>query len=104
RTTTTNTNGFFSFGEIIPGAYRIGFGVPAGGYVPTTADLGTDDSADSDYGPMGLTPVFAVQSADTILTFDAGYWLATRIGSLVWDDTNGNGLQDTGEPGISGVS
>ncbi|MFM8374114.1 MAG: SdrD B-like domain-containing protein, partial [Bacteroidota bacterium] len=65
---------------------------------------GGNDATDSDYGVSGQTPVFTMVSADTILTFDAGYWLATRIGSLVWDDTNGNGLQDAGEPGISGVS
>jgi len=27
-----------------------------------------------------------------------------QIGNRVWDDTNGNGLQDGGEPGIAGVS
>lgn len=28
---------------------------------------------------------------------------ACYIGDLVWDDLNGNGIQDAGEPGISGV-
>ncbi len=27
-----------------------------------------------------------------------------KIGNLVWDDLNGNGLKDSGEPGISGVT
>ena len=27
-----------------------------------------------------------------------------EIGNLVWEDTNGNGIQDGGEPGISGVT
>ncbi|MFM8489305.1 MAG: SdrD B-like domain-containing protein, partial [Bacteroidota bacterium] len=102
--TTTDANGFYTIGNIVPGSYKITFGVTPGGYTPTTVDKGGDDATDSDYGVSGQTPVFTVQSADTILTFDAGYWLATRIGSLVWDDTNGNGLQDAGEPGISGVS
>jgi hypothetical protein len=102
--TTTDANGFYTIGNIVPGSYKITFGVTPGGYTPTTVDKGGNDATDSDYGVSGQTPVFTVQSADTILTFDAGYWLATRIGSLVWDDTNGNGLQDAGEPGISGVS
>ncbi|MFM7400826.1 MAG: SdrD B-like domain-containing protein, partial [Bacteroidota bacterium] len=104
RTATTNITGQYFFGDVTPGAYRIGFSSPAGGYALTSADEGSSDNSDSDAGPMGLTPVFTLGSADTILTFDAGYWLATRIGNLVWDDTNGNGLQDAGEPGISGVS
>ncbi|MFM7401627.1 MAG: SdrD B-like domain-containing protein, partial [Bacteroidota bacterium] len=102
--TTTDANGFYTIGNIVPGSYKITFGVTPGGYTPTTVDKGSNDATDSDYGVSGQTPVFTMVSADTILTFDAGYWLATRIGSLVWDDTNGNGLQDAGEPGISGVS
>ncbi|MBK7635956.1 MAG: hypothetical protein IPJ13_18015 [Saprospiraceae bacterium] len=37
---------------------------------------------------------------------DAGY-VSTSIGSIsdfVWEDLNGNGLQDSGEPGILGVT
>ncbi|MFM8487631.1 MAG: SdrD B-like domain-containing protein, partial [Bacteroidota bacterium] len=102
--TTTDANGFYTIGNIVPGSYKITFGVTPGGYTPTTVDKGGNDATDSDYGVSGQTPVFTMVSADTILTFDAGYWLATRIGSRVWDETNGNGLQDAGEPGISGVS
>lgn len=29
---------------------------------------------------------------------------ACHIGDLVWDDLNGNGIQDAGEPGVSGVT
>ncbi|MFM8490010.1 MAG: SdrD B-like domain-containing protein, partial [Bacteroidota bacterium] len=101
---TTDANGFYTIGNIVPGSYKITFGVTPGGYTPTTVDKGGNDATDSDYGVSGQTPVLKMVSADTILTFDAGYWLSTRIGSLVWDDINGNGLQDADEPGISGVS
>jgi hypothetical protein len=104
RSTSTDATGQYIFEGVAPGSYRIRFGTPAGGYAPTSADRGTDDTVDSDYGPMGMTPVLAVNSGDTILSLDAGYWLVARIGSLVWEDINGNGLQDTGEPGIPGVT
>src|SRR5262249_25677589 len=35
-------------------------------------------------------------------TRDAGV-VANRIGDFVWEDLDGNGLQDAGEPGVPGV-
>ena len=37
------------------------------------------------------------------LTLDFGYFQKVTIGDFVWNDTNANGLQDSGEPGIVGV-
>ena len=34
---------------------------------------------------------------------DAGYFMPIDIGDLVWEDLEGNGLQDGGEPGRNGV-
>ncbi len=35
---------------------------------------------------------------------DFGYYdTPASIGNFVWDDLNGNGIQDAGEPGIDGV-
>jgi len=44
--------------------------------------------------PTGLAPDGEVED----------YALGTIIGDFVWNDLNGNGLQDAGEPGLSGVS
>ncbi len=42
--------------------------------------------------------------ADTDLTIDFGFeTFITRIGDFVWLDTNRDGLQDPGEPGLGGV-
>lgn len=46
-----------------------------------------------------LTPAFGQQD----LTFDLGLKPSLEIGDRVWDDQNGNGLQDPGEPGIPNV-
>jgi len=36
---------------------------------------------------------------------DANYFgLTAGIGNFVWEDSNGNGVQDAGEPGISGAT
>ncbi len=37
-------------------------------------------------------------------TLDFGFAAAMSIGSLVWEDSNVNGSQDVGEPGISGAT
>ncbi len=102
--TNTNANGLYEFLNVVPGVYKITFSSPGANFVPSTPDLGSDDTKDSDYGPMGITGLFEVLSSDTLLTFDAGFYQPTRIGNFVWDDTNGNGIQDLGEPGIPGVN
>src|SRR5439155_16182588 len=35
---------------------------------------------------------------------DAGLYKPAAIGDFVWEDLNGNGLQDAGEPGINGIT
>src|SRR5205814_933364 len=43
-------------------------------------------------------------SNPTDLTLDFGLRPSGSIGDFVWNDLNGNGLQDVGEPGIPGVT
>src|SRR5262249_4677545 len=38
------------------------------------------------------------------LTVDAGMYQVASLGDFVWLDSNSNGLQDAGEPGIAGVT
>ncbi|MEN8199164.1 MAG: SdrD B-like domain-containing protein, partial [Thermodesulfobacteriota bacterium] len=57
-------------------------------------DVGSDfPAAEPAYPPMGST--------DT--TNDFGFFVASSIGNYVWDDTNGNGLQDGNESGHQGI-
>jgi hypothetical protein len=42
-------------------------------------------------------------SGENNLDYDAGYFKPATIGDYVWTDTNGNGIQDNGEPGVPGV-
>ena len=47
---------------------------------------------------------FHVQSNQIFNDIDAGYIRYINVGDFVWEDMNGNGLQDGGEPGVGGVT
>ena len=51
----------------------------------------------------GNTNTFDVNSNNLFEDIDAGYIRYVNIGDFVWEDMNGNGLQDGGEPGVPGV-
>ncbi len=105
---TTSGNGAYSFSEP-PGTYTVtvdasnstGSGVLVG-YSPTATSKGTT-STDSNVNPSATTPS-TLASGSTDSTIDFGYYKPVTIGDFVWVDTNGNGVQDSGEPGINGVT
>ncbi|MFK7907073.1 MAG: SdrD B-like domain-containing protein, partial [Chitinophagales bacterium] len=75
--------------------------LPAGNYTVTVGD-----------GPEGTTLTTAgsfnvsLDEGEVDLTSDFGFEPASELGSIagvVFEDTNGNGVQDAGEPGIEGV-
>jgi hypothetical protein len=113
--TKTDANGNYIFNNLPPNTnYTVGFSAPAGTVlVPTTAATpgGTlsigNATANSDPNPTtGLTTVINTGAAGTQITgVDAGLQndLKGALGNFVWNDTNNNGIQDAGEPGIPGV-
>ncbi|WP_205755997.1 SdrD B-like domain-containing protein, partial [Lacibacter luteus] len=101
-TTTTDANGAYSFCGLAPGTYSVSFATPSG-YAPTGSNLGGNDAKDSD--PVGGTVTgITLASGETNNTIDAGYYKTACLGDFVWNDLNGNGVQDAGEPGIAGVT
>lgn len=100
--TTTAADGTYSFTGLVPGNYQVKFATPTG-YSLTTVDAG-DDAIDSDAGVGGVSAVFTLNSGDNNTTLDAGMVQLASIGDRVWADTNGNGIQDSGEVGKSGVT
>ena len=48
--------------------------------------------------------MITLSSGETDNTIDAGYYELAALGDFVWEDTNANGIQDGGEPGIDGVT
>ena len=99
----TAVNGSYLFDDLIPGSYEIRFQLP-NGYIFSPANNG-DDTADSDADrTTGSTGAFTLQSGDHIRTMDAGIFQPASVGDLVWHDTNLNGLQDDGEPGLGNIA
>jgi protocatechuate 3,4-dioxygenase beta subunit len=102
QTTYTNQNGFYFF-AVPTGTYYVKFtGIPTG-LTLTTQGAGTP-STDSDPNPTtGNTSNFTITSGVNNTTIDAGLKSPTGVGNFVWVDTNGNGRQDSGEPGVPGI-
>ncbi len=104
-TTTTNSSGFYQFSGKCAACYTVK--VDATTLPPnltqTTSGAGSDSSKDSNGSPAQVV-LNANNSVDN--TIDFGYKPACSgtIGDYVWHDQNYNGIQDTGEPGLNGVT
>ena len=72
------------------------------GYTATATGRGTT-ATDSNPNGSATTPT-TLNSGASDPSLDFGYYRPVTIGDFVWVDTNGNGVQDSGEPGISGVT
>ncbi|MEW6050273.1 MAG: SdrD B-like domain-containing protein [Candidatus Zixiibacteriota bacterium] len=104
---TTDTLGNYSFTDIPAGQYKLLFMKPAN-YSFTANDQGSNDSLDSDPLPgNGFTVCVTFADGETNLTLDAGVFTGpppkASLGDLVFNDLDSNGVQEAGEPGVSGV-
>ena len=97
--------GYYSFDAVCAGTYeiRIDSSTAPAGFTLTQSDAGQDDSVDSDGDVVSVT----LTSDDTVITnVDAGYIPPGNgvIGNYVWNDSDRDGNQDSGEVGINGVT
>ncbi|MBC7883905.1 MAG: gliding motility-associated C-terminal domain-containing protein [Saprospiraceae bacterium] len=100
----TNGAGNYIFDDLPPGTYTISFALPTVNHYFSLADQ-TIDTNDSDPNPAtGTTPSVTLISNQDVNNVDAGIFEAVTIGDYVWEDTNGNGIQDGGEPSLNGVT
>lgn len=103
KSTTTNTNGIYSFTDLLPGNYYIRF-IPPTGYTCSPQNKGGDDTVDSDPDSItGLTEVITLDPGENDLTWDAGMFEYASISDYVWEDKNKNGIQDDGTEGIGNI-
>ena len=86
-TTNTDSGGNYTFGSLFMGNYTVVQTVPSGylSTAPTTLSVSLGSGQNS--------------TANNF--FDAR---PVTIGDFTWVDINGNGIQDSGEPGLSGVT
>gem|GEM_PF-2262121 len=107
-TTTTDSSGKYIFTGLSNGSYQVEVVKPTG-YEFTTAKMGTNDNIDSDISLNNgkyVAPVFINNS--NITTIDAGLVSTSPapvydLGDYVWLDSNNDGQQTEGEPGVPGV-
>ena len=103
-TSTTDANGNYQFSNLTPGDYAVQVAAPTG-YFVSPKDQGGNDTTDSDIDPTtGKTINTTLSAGETDPTWDAGLYQKAALGDKVWLDTNKNGVQDTGEAGVSGVT
>ncbi|EGQ1627320.1 YSIRK-type signal peptide-containing protein, partial [Staphylococcus pseudintermedius] len=107
-TAKTDENGNYKFTELPNGKYTVTFETPDG-YEPTKANVG-DDALDSD----GKTVEVVIDNKDD-MTIDSGFHKPEEVeppkveatfnlGDKVWEDLNKDGIQNSNEPGIGGVT
>jgi SdrD B-like domain/Secretion system C-terminal sorting domain len=107
-TTTTDANGYYAFADLTATvSFAAQFSnLPAGFNFSIKAGTGGADNNRSDADLInGLTPTVAIVANTHNTTLDAGIISSkASLGSYVWLDTNGDGIQDITEAGVPGVT
>jgi hypothetical protein len=120
-TDVTGSSGNYTVVAPVPGSYRVRVVLPGAGDAFSPKDnAAAGDIADSDINPtgtnLGFTDIISIASnVISISNVDAGIILfrtptptrtptPVNIGNFVWDDLDQDGRQDTGEPGLAGVT
>lgn len=107
RSTVSDENGLYLFTDITPGTYTIGFSNLPAGYIATAQNAaGSTAANNSDANPATLRTGNITMTPTTDITWDLGIRSTTRaaIGDFVWRDTDRDGIQDAGEPGVAGIT
>ncbi|MEM1367661.1 MAG: SdrD B-like domain-containing protein, partial [Cyanobacteria bacterium P01_H01_bin.15] len=117
-TTTTDSDGKYFFSNLQAGQYKVlfsdipeGSGIfsnntlnPVQGFSGFTDPNSGDDTLDSDADPTtGLTDVIDLEEGEVDDTIDAGLTPLPGLGDFVFEDVNGDGIQDAGDSFVEGV-
>ena len=92
-TVVTDASGEYLFDNLPEGDYTVTVTPPAGMDNTGDPDGGNDSTADVSLG-----------DGEVNLDQDFGYQHSGQIGDTIWNDLDGDGVQDLGEPGIPGVT
>ena len=69
--TVTDSNGEYSFTQIVAGNYYVSFNIPSN-YTIVTPNIGNNNEIDSDINSNGTTPLFSLSQGQTITGINAG--------------------------------
>jgi hypothetical protein len=120
-TTTTDAQGRYLFSDLEAGQYRVSFTDLPPHRAFTARGVGVNPASDSDVNPKtGVSSVITlgpgspdqvpardagIPDADVAnLTVNAGLVGSYALGDTVWRDNNGNGVMDTDDVGVAGVT
>ena len=92
---TTDADGGYRFDDVAPGAYLVRFLLPVDER-PTDRDVGADDTIDSDATADGWSHAFDVNAGAEVGDVDLGAVHDLSVHGSVWDDSNGDGVEDRG--------
>lgn len=99
-TTTTDANGNYSFGSLEPGNYVVTV-TPPSNVTPTVDPNEVGQCLVCD-NTSSVTLAAGEANNDQDFGYQSGL-PSGRIGDRVFTDSNANGVQDSGEPGIAGI-
>ena len=100
----TDEEGNYNLPDVPPGNYELEFVPEDEGVAFSQQNVGDDECADSDVDPLtGIVSIIIV-SGDDVTCIGAGITSLPGIGpNVIFEDDNGNGIQDEGETGMPGV-
>ena len=98
----TGAPGFYLFANLDAGDYCVEFVEPVGlsFTTPGVSSNEADSNADITTGRSGNVDL---AQGETNLTIDAGLISLATLGDYVWEDLNGDGVQNDGNTGVNGV-
>jgi fimbrial isopeptide formation D2 family protein/uncharacterized repeat protein (TIGR01451 family) len=99
-TTTTDASGVYTFTNLRPGTYTVSETQPSG-YLDGAESVGSAGGSVSSNDVIGNVTLSAGVAATG---YNFGELLAARIAGFVYEDNNNDGVFDTTENGISGVT
>ena len=102
----TDAEGRYLFEGLPPGSYEVEVAAPEE-LAFSPPDQGNDERADSDVDPeTGRTAPIVLGPGAVELFVDAGLVrnLTAELGGFAWHDLDGDGIQDSGEPGLAAVA
>jgi hypothetical protein len=94
---STNSAGIYGFSNLLAGSYTVRV-------VSATLPPGLTPTYDLDGIATPHTATLALSAGASRTDVDFGYRGTLQFGDRVWFDYDGNGIQDSGEPGISSVT
>jgi hypothetical protein len=96
---TTNSNGDYLLAGLIAGTYTVRVD-PSD---IAAANVGYGPTYDLDGISSSHVAVVTLNSAQDRVDADFGYRVGASVGDRVWMDRDGDGVQESGEPGINGI-